>query len=116
MKGLYPAVFRYDEADKCYYVSFPDVESCFTDGNNLYEAFENAEDVINLALSAYEDLNEGVYKEPCKIEDIKLKAGEEVHLIRVNTEGYKKYMKIIKYLELQREIVSNSEMIPVPLS
>ena len=116
MKGLYPAVFSYDEQYQCYYVNFPDVKGCYTYGETLYEAFENAEDVINLMLSTYEEMNDDEPVSLSKLSELELKPGETAYLIRVNTEGYRKYQNIIRYLELQREIVSNPEMIPVPLS
>ncbi|MBQ3396447.1 MAG: type II toxin-antitoxin system HicB family antitoxin, partial [Synergistaceae bacterium] len=48
MKYEYPAVISYDHQDRVYYVNFPDISNCFTDGLTLREALDNAEDVLNL--------------------------------------------------------------------
>ena len=45
-KYVYPAIFT-QEADG-YYVRFPDIPSCFTDGDTLIEAMENANEVLAL--------------------------------------------------------------------
>lgn len=43
MKYEYPAVISYSKSDEVYYVDFPDISSCFTDGKTLREALDNAE-------------------------------------------------------------------------
>ena len=48
MKYIYPAIFT-EEKDGVL-VDFPDLPNCYTDGANLEEAFENAEDALALAL------------------------------------------------------------------
>ena len=89
MKAVYPAIFTWNDDDKVYYVAFPDVENAFTDGADLYEALENAEDVINLMLSDYEITHKGASLPiPSDLTKIAVKAGEIVSLIRVDTEAY----------------------------
>jgi len=48
MKYVYPALFV--KEDESIIVTFPDLEDTFTDGATMQEAFENAEDVLNLML------------------------------------------------------------------
>ena len=48
MKYIYPGIFT-EEKDGVL-VDFPDLPNCYTDGANLEEAFENAEDALALAL------------------------------------------------------------------
>ncbi|ANR70309.1 antitoxin HicB [Selenomonas sp. oral taxon 126] len=48
MKYIYPAIFT--EEEDGILVDFPDLPNCYTDGANLEEAFENAEDALALAL------------------------------------------------------------------
>lgn len=117
MKGLYPAVFKYDDVKRQWDFYFPDFEEIimYGGGFNLYEAFWRAEDIINSVLYKYELLKKDI-KRPSNIQDIELKSGEEVHLIRVNTKGYMRYQKIISYLQLQQEIAESPEIIPVPLN
>ena len=47
---IYPAVFDYDQQEKAYNVSFPDISGCLTFGYSIKEAIENADDVLNLCL------------------------------------------------------------------
>ena len=50
MKYAYPAIFTFDKDDNVYYVKFPDIENCYTDGKELPEAIEKAGDVLSLML------------------------------------------------------------------
>ena len=52
-KYLYPAVFE-PEDKGMYSVSFPDIEGCYTCGENLTEAFEMAADALTLMLNHFE--------------------------------------------------------------
>jgi small ligand-binding sensory domain FIST len=49
MKKLYPAVFRKDE-DGSFWVEFPDLPGCLTDGATLDLAMKNAEGVPAISL------------------------------------------------------------------
>ena len=53
-KCVFPAVFQWDPKENVYYVNFPDMDGCFTDGATLAEAMENAEDVLNLMIWSME--------------------------------------------------------------
>ncbi len=52
-KYVYPALFK-AEGDTIF-VSFPDIENCFTQGKNMVEAIEMAEDALALSLVYMED-------------------------------------------------------------
>ena len=56
-KYSYPCIITYDKNDGIYYVEFPDLEDCFTDGESLEEALYNAKDVLGLVLYAKEENN-----------------------------------------------------------
>ncbi|MDO5713355.1 MAG: type II toxin-antitoxin system HicB family antitoxin [Tissierellia bacterium] len=47
-KYIFPCIITYE--DSVYYVDFPDIEDCFTDGKTLEEALDNAKDVLGLIL------------------------------------------------------------------
>ncbi len=51
----YPCVITLDKEDGIYYVNFPDLEDCFTDGDTLEEALYNAQDVLGLVLYSKEE-------------------------------------------------------------
>ena len=89
MKYEYPAVISYDFRDKIYYVDFPGMSNCFTDGETLREALDNAEDVLNLMLLDAETRGLEVPK-PVRIEDIKLEAGQITALVKADTDLYSK--------------------------
>lgn len=88
---IYPAILTY--ADDCYYVKFPDIDNCFTDGNTRLEALEMANDVLPLMLCDYEDRNLDIPK-PSESKNIKLSSNEEIIFVKANTTLYrKKYLK-----------------------
>ncbi|MBR0069262.1 MAG: type II toxin-antitoxin system HicB family antitoxin [Synergistaceae bacterium] len=89
MKYEYPAVISYDHQDRVYYVNFPDIINCFTDGLTLREALDNAEDVLNLMLSNAEAKHESL-PAPSEINSICLNAGEIVSMIQADTDLYSK--------------------------
>ena len=82
MKYAYPAVFTFDESENCYYVNFPDMENCFTDGKNIPEAIENAEDVLSLMLCQMEDDGAEIPSA------VRMRLCRWFLPIRRNTEGY----------------------------
>ena len=53
-KYIYPAIFKKD--GEFYTVRFPDLEGCYTQGNDLQDAYEMAADVLCLTLY---DMEEG---------------------------------------------------------
>lgn len=89
MKYAYPAVFAFDKEDNCYYVSFPDIENCFTDGERLPEAIEMAEDVLALMLCQMED-DKAAIPVPTDINTIKPKNNETVSLVFADTTEYRR--------------------------
>ena len=52
-KYCFPAIIAPDEPG--FMVTFPDIENCFTSGENLVDALEMGEDVLNLMLVDMED-------------------------------------------------------------
>ena len=87
MKYVYPAVFSHDEEGS--YVRFPDIENCFTDGDTIEEAIENANDVLPLMLTAFEDDRDPI-PEATAIDKVALSEGEFASLIYADTVEYRK--------------------------
>lgn len=83
----YPAIIKYEHKDSFYYVDFPDISGCFTDGLTLNEALENAGDALNTILSYYESKGYEI-QQPRNINNIRLGIGEIVTIIRANTEFF----------------------------
>lgn len=80
-KYSYPCIITYDKNDEIYYVEFPDLEDCFTDGESLEEALYNAKDVLGLVLYAKEENN--IEIEPPKNKPIFTKENQSVSYISV---------------------------------
>ena len=86
-KYIYPAIFTKEE--KGYSVVFPDLESCYTQGDTLEEAFEMAEDVLSLVLYEYEK-EQRFIPEPTSIKKIETTELEIVSLVMGDTLEYRK--------------------------
>ena len=70
MKLVYPAIFYYEE-NECYSVEIPDLPGCITQGDNLTEAMEMAQDAATGWLLTTIEEEEEIPK-PSNIEDIKV--------------------------------------------
>lgn len=57
-KLFYPAIFQIEE-DR-YFVKFPDVDGCLTEGTNMEQAYEMAVDALGLVLSYLKDNNKPI--------------------------------------------------------
>ena len=55
MLKVYPAIFHEEET---YWVEFPDLEGCVTEGSTLEEAMENAQEAMGLYLAALLEENQ----------------------------------------------------------
>lgn len=83
----YPAVFTPEEEG--YSVTFPDLEGCCTEGDNLTDAIYMAEDALALVLYGYE--KEGrVIPPPSSPASLSLKEGEFVNFVACDTLEYRK--------------------------
>lgn len=87
-KYVYPAIFTPEE-NGMYSVDFPDLEGCYTCGDDLGDALRMAEDALAFTLYDYEKDNL-LIPEPSKAKDIELQDGEFVNYIACDTLGYRK--------------------------
>lgn len=83
---FYPAIFTYDENDKCYMVDFIDLKGCSTFGNTIDEAYEMAQDALGLYLSDLDDIPTPTIP----YNNIKLKQNQFISLVEINLIEYKK--------------------------
>lgn len=88
-KYVYPAIFE-KEPEGGYSVYFPDIEGCYTQGENLAEAVENAEDALCLALYDLEEKNAAI-KEASDISTLTVKDGDFTSLVSCDTIEYRRY-------------------------
>ena len=87
-KYVYPAVFTREDSG-LYAVDFPDLESCYTCGEDLSDAIKMAEDVLALTLYDYEK-NEKVIPDPSDGKAIPTADNEFVNYISADTLYYQK--------------------------
>lgn len=90
--SCFPALISWNEEDKTYYVTVPDLENCFTDGATLPEALENATDVLNLMLWSAEHEGEVIPKASSMDAVAKEKADDIITLVVADTEAYQEVM------------------------
>lgn len=87
-KYVYPATFLCED-EGGYSVFFPDLEGCYTCGDDLQDAIMMAEDV--LAFYLYDEEREGnTIPKPTPIEQIKVNDNEFVNYIACDTRAYAK--------------------------
>ena len=84
----FPAIFLWDDNENYYDVTFPDMENCFTAGENLPEALSNAADALALILCDKEDQGQKI-PAPTPLGDIKEPRNGFVNLILADTDTYR---------------------------
>ncbi|MEG1336547.1 MAG: type II toxin-antitoxin system HicB family antitoxin [Clostridiales bacterium] len=87
-KYVYPAIFT-PEDNEGYSVFFPDLEGCYTCGDDLNDAIVMAEDVLAFVLYDYESANK-VIPNPSEGKRITLEGEEFVNYIACDTLQYAK--------------------------
>ena len=87
-KYVYPAVFTPEE-NGAFSVNFPDLEGCYTCGENLEDGLEMAEDVLALVLYGYEKDNR-LIPVPSKRNELKISGEEFVNYISCDTMTYRR--------------------------
>ena len=83
---VYPAIFTYDENDKCFIVDFIDFKGCSTYGETIDKAYLMAQDAMGLFLSDLDTFP----KPTIPFNDIILKKNQFISLIEVDLDEYRK--------------------------
>lgn len=89
MKYVYPAIFSPEENGQ-YSVRFPDLDGCYTGGDNMADAIEMAQDALCLFLY-HEEVDKREIKKASDMKSVKTEEGETVSLIACDTMEYRKY-------------------------
>lgn len=87
-KYVFPAIFQNEDGKVL--VSFPDLPSCFTFGDDLADAIDMAEDALCLLLYYYEKDGD-VIPPPSNPMDVKVPEDAFVTLISCDTVFYERY-------------------------
>lgn len=85
MKYAFPAIFR-PEGDH-FFIFFPDLEECVSQGDSLKECCELAEDALNLALWQREERREEI-PTASDIRTLTHERGDIVTLVKADTLAY----------------------------
>ena len=87
-KLFYPAIFHVaDEGG--FWITFPDLPECMTQGDNMQEAYEMVADALGLALTSREEEIQEI-PSPSDINHIKLNSDEYCVIIEFDMLAYKK--------------------------
>jgi len=87
-KYVYPAIFTPEE-DGSFSINFPDLEGCYTCGDNLTDGMEMAKDVLALVLYGYETENK-LIPTPSPLSAFKTSDGAFVNYVVCDTMVYRK--------------------------
>ena len=87
-KYVFPAIFTAEE-EGGYSIAFPDIEGCYTCGDDLPDGIFMAEDALALVLYEYEKDSRAI-PEPSKPEALHLNENEFIDLIAADTLAYQK--------------------------
>ncbi len=86
-KYIYPAIFT-PEKEGGFSVRFPDIDGCFTCGDDLQDALKMANDALSIVLVGLEDEHKPI-PEASEINNLSMKKGEFPSLINVDTVSYR---------------------------
>lgn len=89
-KYIYPAVFH-PEKEGGFSIEFPDIDGCFTCGDDLADGMEMASDALPLMLVQLED-EKAEIPAPSAINDLKIEEGDFATLIPCDTTVYRRLM------------------------
>lgn len=87
-KYSYPAIFTPEE-NGGFSIIFPDLECCYTCGDNLTDGIMMAEDVLAFTLYDYEKEGRTI-PEPSSLSSFSLNKGEFINFIACDTLEYRK--------------------------
>ncbi len=85
---FYPAIFHKAE-DGGFWISFPDIPECLTEGNDMTQAYEMAVNALGLALTSREIENEPI-PEPSAPSDIIVEKDSFLVVVEFDILAYKK--------------------------
>ena len=88
MKYAYPAIFS-PEDEGGYFIKFVDIDSCYTQGEDIADGIEMAQDVLALTLYELEEAGKEIPAASMPT-DIQCESGEFVTMVSCDTIEYRK--------------------------
>lgn len=92
-KYIYPAIFTPEE-NGGYSVSFPDIDGCYTCGDDLGQSLSMANDALSLMLVHFEDEKRDI-PTPSNISELSMEDKEFATLISADTTVYRRTLNNI---------------------
>jgi predicted RNase H-like HicB family nuclease len=89
MKYTYTAIFTPEE-NGMFSVVFPDLQGCYTSGDNMTDAVYMAHDALNLTLYDLENDKKNI-PEATKPQDVKITGEQFTSVIAVDTDVYRRF-------------------------
>lgn len=93
MLKAYPALFHYE--DNGYWVEFPDLDGCLSQGDSIADAISNAADALGGYLFSIMNRNIEI-PEPSAIHDLDVQKPDFASIIVVDLESYIKRTRAVK--------------------
>lgn len=87
-KLFYPSLFHKAE-EGGFWITFPDLPECLTQGENMEQAYEMAVDALGLCLSYKEDNNETI-PTPSNLDSIEIEKDSFLVIVEFDMLAYKK--------------------------
>lgn len=104
MLKVYPAIFHNEDS---YWVEFPDLEGCVSDGDTLELAMANAQEAMGLYLAALleegKDLPDASNIKDIKTDEVVSYVSVDVNSYRRSTRAVKKTLSIPEWLAIEAE-------------
>ena len=96
MKYVYPAIFREEDIGG-YFIFFPDIKMGGTQGDDLIDGLEMAEDFLCLALYHMEEEGKEI-PHPSDSKSLEVEDGDIITLVAVDTDDYRRFYenKLVK--------------------
>jgi len=91
---VYPAIFKQEDTG-IYFVNFPDLTHCYTQGDDLADAVAMAQDVLHGRIEIAFEENEELPK-PSELNSLVLDVDETAMLVPVNVESIKRQARFVK--------------------
>ena len=89
-KYVYPAIFKPEENGQ-FSIRFPDIDGCYTCGDNLADGMEMAQDALSLMLTYLEDEGRDIFG-ASHINELNLFGNEFATYISCDTAAYRRLM------------------------
>lgn len=88
-KYVYPAIFHPEEEDGGFSIFFPDLDGCFSQGEDLSDGMYMANDALSLMLYSMEEDGEAI-PDPTPLKEVRTEGNDFATYISADTFEYRK--------------------------